>query len=105
MAARIYSDDFSAKVLESKMPVLVDFYSDSCVACKKLAPTICDIEEEYEGKLSVFKVNTGYDTKLVEEYGIQSNPTVILFKDGQIVGKQIGAKDYEDLSDWIDSLI
>ena len=105
MAARIYSDDFSAKVLESKMPVLVDFYSDSCVACKKLAPTICDIEEEYEGKLSVFKVNTGYDTKLVQEYEILSNPTLILFKEGEAVDRQIGAKDYDELTDWIDGLI
>lgn len=105
MATRIYTEDFSAKVLESDLPVLVDFYSDSCVVCKKLAPTICEIEEDYEGKVSVFKYNTGYDKKLVEEYGILSNPTVILFKDGQVVGKQVGAKDYDELSDWIDGLI
>ncbi|MBR1622510.1 MAG: thiol reductase thioredoxin, partial [Pseudobutyrivibrio sp.] len=66
MATRIYTDDFPEKVLNSDVPSVVDFYSDSCIACKKLAPTLCDIEEEYEGKLNVFKVNTGYDTKLVE---------------------------------------
>lgn len=105
MAARIYTDDFSEKVLENKLPVIVDFYSDSCITCKKLAPTLCDIEEEYEGKLNVFKVNTNYDTKLVEEYEIMANPTLILFKDGKAVGKQIGPRDYEDLVDWIEEYI
>lgn len=105
MAARIYTDDFEEKVLKSQLPTIVDFYSDSCITCKKLAPTLCDIEEEYEGKLNVFKVNTNYDTKLVEDYEIKSNPTLILFKDGKAIGKQIGARDYEDLVDWIDDLI
>lgn len=105
MAERIYSDDFQTKVLDSPVPVLVDFYSDSCIACKKLAPTLCDVEEDYEGKVNVFKVNTGYDTKLVQEYEILSNPTLILFKEGEAVDRQIGAKDYDELTDWIDGLI
>lgn len=105
MAQRIYTDDFEEKVLKSSVPVIVDFYSDSCVACKKLSPTLCDLEEDYEGKLNIFKVNTGYDTKLVEEYGIKSNPTLIFFKDGNAVDKQIGAKDYDELTDWIDGII
>ena len=53
----------------------------------------------------MFKVNTGYDTKLVEDYGIQANPTLIFFKDGKAVDKQVGAKDYDELTDWIDGLI
>ena len=105
MAERIYTDDFQAKVLDSPVPALVDFYSDSCIACKKLAPTLCDVEEDYEGKVNVFKVNTGYDTKLVEDQGIQANPTLIFFKDGKAVDKQVGAKDYDELTDWIDGLI
>ena len=105
MAERVYTDDFASKVLESEVPTIVDFYSDSCITCKKLAPTLCDIEEEYEGKLNVFKVNTNYDTKLVEDYEIKSNPTLILFKDGKAICKQIGPRDYEDLVDWIDDLI
>ncbi len=105
MAARIYTNDFQEKVLDSEIPSLVDFYSDSCVACKKLAPTLCEVEEDYEGKVNVFKVNTGYDTKLVEDSGIQSNPTLIFFKDGKALDKKIGAKDYDEITDWIDSLI
>ena len=105
MAQRIYTDDFEEKVLKSSVPVIVDFYSDSCVACKKLSPTLCDLEEDYEGKLNIFKVNTNYDAELAKEFNVLSNPTLVLFKGGKDVDKQIGAKDYDDLSDWIDSNI
>ena len=105
MAVRIYSDVFSEKVLKNDLPVVVDFYSDTCIACKKLAPTLCDIEEEYEGKLEIFKVNTAYDTKLVEEYEIKANPTLILFKDGKVLDRQVGPQAYDDLTDWIEELI
>ena len=83
----------------------MDFYSDSCITCKKLAPTLCDIEEEYEGKLNVFKVNTNYDTKLVEEYEIKANPTLILFKEGKAVGKQVGSREYDELVEWLEDYI
>lgn len=105
MATRIYTDDFESKVLESDVPVVVDFYSDSCITCKKLAPTLCDIEEEYEGKLNVFKVNTNYDTKLVEEYEIKANPTLILFKEGKAVGKKVGPREYDELVEWVEDYI
>lgn len=105
MAERIYTDNFAVRVLESDLPTIVDFYSDSCITCKKLAPTLCDIEEEYEGKLNVFKVNTNYDTKLVEDFDIKANPTLILFKDGKAVGKQVGPRDYDDLVDWLEENI
>ncbi|MBE5913155.1 MAG: thiol reductase thioredoxin [Pseudobutyrivibrio ruminis] len=105
MATRIYTDDFESRVLESDVPVVVDFYSDSCITCKKLAPTLCDIEEEYEGKLNVFKVNTNYDTKLVEEYEIKANPTLILFKEGKAVGKQVGPREYDELVEWLEDYI
>ncbi|NEX01404.1 MULTISPECIES: co-chaperone YbbN [Pseudobutyrivibrio] len=105
MAARIYADDFKSKVLDSEIPVLVDFYSDSCVACKKLAPVLCELEEDYEGKLNIYKVNTNYEGDLAKEFNVLSNPTLVLFKDGKDIDKQIGAKDYDDLSDWIDSNI
>ena len=105
MATRIYVDNFKDKVLDSELPVLVDFYSDSCVACKKLAPVLCELEEDYEGKINIFKVNTNYDQVLAQKYEVLSNPTLILFKDGKDIDKQIGAKDYDDLTDWIDANI
>ena len=53
MAVRINKDDFEEKVLKSNLPVIVDFYSDSCIACKKLAPALGDVEDDYEGKLYI----------------------------------------------------
>ena len=67
MAARISKADFDEKVLKSKLPVIVDFYSDSCVACKKLAPVLGDIEDDYEDKLHVYKVNTNFDGELADD--------------------------------------
>lgn len=101
MAVRVTKDDFEEKVLKSKLPVVVDFYSDSCIACKKLAPVLGDIEDNYEGKLEVVKVNTNFDIDIAGEYGVMSNPTILLFKDGKEADRKIGAVSYEELESWI----
>lgn len=82
MAVRVSKTDFEEKVLKEKLPVLVDFYSDSCVACKKLAPVLGNAEDDYEDKIKVYKVNTNFDVELAEQYEVQANPTLILFKAG-----------------------
>ena len=66
MAVRVSKTDFEEKVLKEKLPVLVDFYSDSCVACKKLAPVLGNAEDDYEDKIKVYKVNTNFDVELAE---------------------------------------
>lgn len=66
MAQRINKDNFEEKVLKSPLPVLVDFYSDSCIPCKQLSPVLGDIEDEREDTLSVYKVNVNYDMELAE---------------------------------------
>ncbi len=88
-------DEFDEKVLKSPRPVLVDFYSDRCPPCRKLAPTISKLKDEYEGKADVFKVNTDNAKELALEYGITNIPTVMLFDKGEVVknGKWIGIKD------------
>lgn len=91
MAERITAEDFEIKVAQNDLPVLVDFYSDSCVACKKLSPVLADYEEEHEGSIVVYKVNTGYDTELSEKFSVQANPTLILFKDGVEKARNVGA--------------
>lgn len=101
MAVRVTKEDFDNKVLESNIPVLVDFYSDSCVACKRLAPVLGELEDDYDGKLSVVKVNTNFDEKLSKQYGILSNPTIILFKGGELIARKTGALSFDDLEDWI----
>ena len=105
MAARISEADFEEKVIRAELPVLVDFYSDSCVACKKLAPVLGDLEDNYENKLLVYKVNTNYDAALAERFAVMANPTLLLFRKGQSIGRKVGAKNYEELSTWIDTNI
>ena len=101
MAARISKDDFDAKVLQNNLPVVVDFYSDSCVACKRLAPALGELEDQYEGKIDVVKVNTNFDTELSEKYGILSNPTILLFQSGKEVDRRVGAASPKELEAWI----
>ncbi len=91
MAERITAENFESNVVGNSLPVLVDFYSDSCVACKKISPVLADYEEEHEGSIAVYKVNTGYDTELSEKYGVQANPTLILFVNGEEKARNVGA--------------
>ena len=105
MAVRVSKADFEEKVLKEQLPVLVDFYSDSCVACKKLAPVLGNAEDDYEDKIKVYKVNTNFDTDLAAEYEVQSNPTLILFKGGQAADRKVGALKQAELNSWIEELI
>ena len=103
MALRITKDNFKEKVIESELPVIVDFYSDSCIACKKLSPVLGDIEDAYEDKINVYKLNTRYDTEVAEDYSVMSNPTLILFQNGHVLDKKVGVASYDELVSWINN--
>ena len=102
MAARVSKGDFDDKVRGSSLPVLVDFYSDSCVPCKKMTPVIGDVEDDMEGKLAVYKVNINFDTELAESYDVQSVPTLLLFNKGSEKARQSGAVRKPQLVEWIE---
>ena len=89
MAARVNKDEFEGKVLKSDIPVLVDFYSDSCVPCKKMTPVIGDVEDDMEGELA-------------ESYDVQSVPTLLLFDKGSEKARQSGAVRKPQLVEWIE---
>jgi len=82
--------NFRQEVLESDIPVLVDFWAEWCMPCRMVAPTIEKIAEEYKGKLRVCKLNVDEAPKMASEYGVMSIPTLAIFKDGKVVDKAVG---------------
>ena len=88
-------DNFKEEVLGSDLPVLADFWAEWCVPCKMVAPVLEEIAGELSGKLKVAKVNVDEQSELASQYGIISIPTLLLFKNGEVVNKQVGAGSKE----------
>jgi thioredoxin 1 len=88
---RFDSSNFEQEVLQSELPVLVDFYADWCGPCKMMAPVIDELEKEYAGKIKVGKVDVDADEDLAGEYGVMSIPMFGIFKGGKLVDSAIGA--------------
>jgi thioredoxin 1 len=101
MAERVNSDNFDSRVLQAQGLVLAEFYSDSCVPCKRMSPVLSALESE-EG-LDVVKVNIGYDRDLAQRYDVTATPTLALFKDGQLADKVVGAKKKDELKAFVDA--
>lgn len=93
----ITKNNFEEEVINSKEPVLVDFWASWCGPCKMLAPVIGEIAEEYAGKVKVGKINVDEEQELAARFGVMSIPTVLLFKEGKVVSTSVGYKPKEDL--------
>ena len=97
MPTRISETEFNSEVLESELPVLADFYSDSCIPCKRMSPILSQLETEYADKIKIVKINTNFEKELVEKYSIQAAPTLILFKNGEEVSRIRGAAKKDEI--------
>ncbi len=90
-ASAVTDSSFQGEVLESDVPVLVDFWAPWCGPCRMVAPVVEEIAEQYEGKVKVVKLNTDENPQVASQYGIRSIPTLMIFKGGQRVDMVVGA--------------
>lgn len=98
MSTHHFTDaNFKKEVLESDVPVLVDFWASWCGPCKTIAPFVDDLAKEYSGKVKIGKVDVDHNSKTATQYGIMSIPALIFFKKGKIMGQIIGAVSKHDL--------
>lgn len=93
----ISSTDFSQEVLQSELPVLVDFFAEWCGPCRMLSPVMQELSEEYGGKVKFVKLNVDRAPELASSFGINSIPALLYFKNGQVKGSSVGFARKEDL--------
>ena len=103
MEYRFTKDSFEKEVLESKEPVLIDFYADWCGPCKMMAPVVEKLAEKYEGKVKVGKVNSDDEPELAQMFQVMSIPNFVIIKDGKLVDRVLGAVPQQALEEKLDA--
>ena len=98
-------DNFQSEALDSQLPVLVDFWAEWCQPCRMLAPTIEQVASKYEGRVKVGKLDVDGNRETALKYSIQSIPTVVLIKGGEVVNKFVGLQGEDVFSNAIDSAL
>ncbi len=96
---------FDAEVLNSDIPVLVDFWAEWCGPCKMIAPVLDEIADEYEGRLKICKVDVDSNPDIPPKFGIRGIPTLIVFKGGNVEATKVGALSKTQLSEFVKELV
>ena len=96
-------ENFDADVIDSEVPVLLDFWAEWCAPCKMIAPILTEIAEEYKGRLKIAKLNIDENPSIPPKFGIRGIPTLILFKNGTVEGQKVGALSKSQLTAFLDT--
>lgn len=109
--AETNQDNFEEQVIKADQPVLVDFYTDGCGPCEALNPILEELSADYEGKLNIFKFYVSIDevlenkNKVSLEYDVMGFPTILIFKDGEVVSSLLGGQSKEELTKEIEAVL
>ena len=105
MAIEITESNFDQMVLKSDKPVMLDFWAEWCGPCRMIAPFVEQLAAEYEGKAVVGKVDVEQNNEIATKYGIRNIPTLLFFKGGEVVDKQVGMTTKAALADKLNALL
>ncbi len=101
----ISDDTFENEVIQSNIPVIVDFWAEWCAPCKALVPIFADVAQKYQGKVKFTKLDVDQSPSTPQKFGVRGIPTLLLFKDGQVIATQVGSLSKADLLKFIDGHI
>ena len=105
MTIEVTDFNFNEIVLESTKPVLVDFWAEWCGPCRMIGPIVSELSDDYKGKAIITKIDVDSNPEISNKFNIRNIPTILFFKDGKIVDKQVGAVSKITLSSKIDAIL
>ncbi|GLS82281.1 thioredoxin TrxA [Paraferrimonas haliotis] len=100
---QLSDDSFDNDVLNSDKPVIVDFWAEWCGPCKMIAPILDEVADEYDGKVTIAKLNVDQNNLSAQKYGVRGIPTLLLFKNGELAANKVGALSKTQLKEFIDA--